>query len=94
MFTVSCCLICGPESRISSYGVIYSSPKMCPENALKLLFWRVSKLLKNYSKTTRLFFADGRCIPSQLKLDSTHAYHKCVSDVMLMRLFEVGAIVR
>ena len=38
----------GSESRISSYSVIYSSPKVCPENALKLLFG----VFKNCLKTT------------------------------------------
>ena len=67
---------------------------MCPENALKLLFGVFQNCLKTTLKQL-VFFSRmvGVYRRSSNKIART-LIHKYESDVMWMRLFEVGATVR
>ena len=64
-----------PRVATTSYGAIYSFPKICSKNALKLLFG----VLQNYSKTTKKLLSFFLCF-----LEFTHFSISLLNDTRIL----------
>ena len=64
-----------PRVATTSYGAIYSFPKICSKNALKLLFG----VLQNYSKTTKKLLSFFPCF-----LKFTHFSISLLNDTRIL----------